>query len=86
MTIKLLVLPFVFIANKDVNVNNLSAEQYVNILTGKITNWKEVGGKTKITIIHRQNHQIKSDNQAETVLKGANFTDNAIIQDFLKEL
>ena len=51
---KVVVLPFVFIANKDVNVNNLSAEQYVNILTGKITNWKEVGGKDqKITIIHR---------------------------------
>ena len=75
-------LPFDFIANKDVNVNNLSAEQYVNILTGKITNWKEVGGKDqKITIIHRAKSSGSRATITETVLKGANFTDNAIIQD-----
>ena len=79
---KVVVLPFVFIANKDVNVNNLSAEQYVNILTGKITNWKEVGGKDqKITIIHRAKSSGSRATISETVLKGANFTDNAIIQD-----
>ena len=51
---KLVGIPFVFIANKDVPVDNLSAQQYVDILTGKIKNWKEVGGKDQqITLVHR---------------------------------
>ena len=33
---KLVGIPFVFIANKDVPVDNLSAQQYVDIMTGKI--------------------------------------------------
>jgi phosphate transport system substrate-binding protein len=76
------VIPFVFITNPDVTVDNLTQQQYVDILTGKITNWKEVGGKDqKITLVHRAKSSGSRATIAEVVLKGANFTDNAVIQD-----
>lgn len=76
------VAPFVFIANPDVSVDNLTQQQYVDILTGKITNWKDVGGKDeKITIIHRAKSSGSRATIADLVLKGVAFTDNAVIQD-----
>lgn len=76
------VAPFIFIVNKDVTVNDLTQQQYVDILTGKITNWKEVGGQDeKITLIHRAKSSGSRATIADTVLKGAAFTDNAVIQD-----
>lgn len=79
---KLVGIPFVFITNKDVTVDNLSAQQYVDIMTGKINNWKEVGGKDQqITLVHRAKSSGSRATIAEVVLKGANFTDNAVIQD-----
>lgn len=76
------VAPFVFIANPDVSVDNLTQQQYVDIFTGKITNWKEVGGKDqKISIIHRAKSSGSRATIAEIVLKDAAFTDNAVIQD-----
>ncbi|AQY50054.1 putative phosphate ABC transporter binding protein [Listeria weihenstephanensis FSL R9-0317] len=42
------------VVNKDVGVKNISKQQLIDIFTGKITNWKDVGGKDeKITIINR---------------------------------
>ena len=35
---KLVGIPFVFITNKDVTVDNLSAQQYIDIMTGKVKN------------------------------------------------
>ena len=79
---KLVGIPFVFIVNKDVTVDSLTTQQYVDILTGKITNWKEVGGADqKITLIHRAKSSGSRATIAEVVLKGAEFTDNAVIQD-----
>ena len=79
---KLVGIPFVFITNKDVTVDNLSAQQYIDIMTGKVKNWKEVGGKDQqITLIHRSKSSGSRATIAEVVLKGANFTDNAVIQD-----
>ncbi|MBP2651865.1 MAG: phosphate binding protein [Firmicutes bacterium] len=76
------VAPFVFVVNPSVTVDNLTQQQYVDILTGKITNWKEVGGKDeKITIIHRAKSSGSRATIADIVLKGAAFTDNAVIQD-----
>ncbi|MEG6586177.1 phosphate ABC transporter substrate-binding protein [Dendrosporobacter sp. 1207_IL3150] len=76
------VAPFVFVTNQDVTVDNLTNQQYVDILTGKTTNWKEVGGKDqKITLIHRAKSSGSRATIAEVVLKGAAFTDNAVIQD-----
>ncbi|WP_220751080.1 phosphate ABC transporter substrate-binding protein PstS family protein [Apilactobacillus xinyiensis] len=42
------------VTNKDVGVTNLSTKQLKAIFTGKITNWKQVGGKSqKIVVINR---------------------------------
>lgn len=79
---KVAVAPFVFITNTDVTVDSLTQQQYVDIMTGKITNWKEVGGKDqKITLIHRAKSSGSRATIAEIVLKGVAFTDNAVIQD-----
>lgn len=76
------VAPFVFIANPDVTVDNLTQQQYVDIFSGKITNWKDVGGKDqKITLIHRAKSSGSRATIADVVMKGTNFTDNAVIQD-----
>jgi len=79
---KLVGIPFVFVVNPGVTVDNLTQAQYVDILTGKITNWKDVGGKDQaITIIHRAKSSGSRATIAEVVLKNAAFTDNAVIQD-----
>ena len=79
---KLAGIPFVFIAHPGVTVDSLTQEQYIGIMTGKITNWKEVGGSDQaIAIIHRAKSSGSRATIAETVLKGAAFTDNAVIQD-----
>lgn len=79
---KLVGIPFVFIVNQDVTVDNLTQQQYVDIMTGKITNWKDVGGKDqKITLIHRAKSSGSRATIAQVVLNNAAFTDNAVIQD-----
>ena len=79
---KLVGIPFVFIANKDVAVDNLTTQQYVEVLTGKIKNWKEVGGKDqKITLIHRAKSSGSRATIAKIVLQGAEFTNDAVVQD-----
>ncbi|WP_027718822.1 phosphate ABC transporter substrate-binding protein [Desulfovirgula thermocuniculi] len=45
---------FALIVHPAVNVDGLSRQQIKDIFTGKVTNWKEVGGPDqKIVIIHR---------------------------------
>lgn len=79
---KLVGIPFVFIANTDVSVDNLTQQQYIDICTGKIKNWKEVGGKDqKITIIHRAKSSGSRNAIENIVLNKGNFTDDAVIQD-----
>ncbi len=42
------------VVNPNVKVDNLTSRQLIDIFTGKITNWKDVGGDDmKITIINR---------------------------------
>ena len=79
---KVVVEPFVFIVDKANKVDNLTKDQVICILTGKITNWKEVGGDDqKITLIHRAKSSGSRATISDVVLKGANFTDDAVIQD-----
>ena len=79
---KLVGIPFVFVVNKDVKVDNLTTQQYVDIMTGKITNWKDVGGQDlKITLIHRSPSSGSRATIQELVLKTNKFTDTAVIQD-----
>jgi phosphate transport system substrate-binding protein len=79
---KLVGIPFVFVVNKEVKVDNLTTQQYVDIMTGKITNWKDVGGQDlKITLIHRSPSSGSRATIQELVLKTNKFTDTAVIQD-----
>ncbi|MCH3958400.1 MAG: substrate-binding domain-containing protein [Selenomonas sp.] len=51
-------------------------------MTGKVTNWSQVGGADqKITLIHRAKSSGSRATISEVVLKGAAFTDDAVIQD-----
>ena len=44
-------IPIVFYVNTSVTVKDLSPQQIVDIYRGKITNWKEVGGKNRKIIL-----------------------------------
>lgn len=51
---KVAVIGFAPIINRKLKVKNLSQQELIDIFTGKITNWKEVGGQDqKITVIGR---------------------------------
>lgn len=39
------------VTNPDVGVDNLTKQQLVDIFTGKVTNWKELGGKDETIVI-----------------------------------
>ena len=67
---KVVVEPFVFIVDKNNKVDSLTKQQAVDILTGKITNWKEVGGDDQaITLIHRAKSSGSRATIADVVLK-----------------
>jgi len=76
------VAPFVIIVNPGVTVDNLTEAQARDIFTGKITNWKEVGGKDeKITVVTRTRASGSRATITEIVLKGQDFTTAAVVQD-----
>ncbi len=79
---KVVIEPFVFIVDKDNKIDNLTREQVISILTGKVVNWKDVGGADqKITLIHRAKSSGSRATISDVVLKGTAFTDDAVIQD-----
>lgn len=74
--------PFLIIVNKDVTVDDLSQAQLTDIFTGKITNWKDVGGKdAKITIIGRAASSGSRATISKVVMGGKDFTSAATAQD-----
>ena len=51
---KVCVAGFAMVANSKINVDSLTKDQIVGIFTGKIKNWKQVGGEDKaIVVINR---------------------------------
>ncbi|MCH4009592.1 phosphate ABC transporter substrate-binding protein [Companilactobacillus sp.] len=59
------------VVNKDAGVENVSMAQLKDIFTGKITNWKEVGGKDeKITVVNRAEGSGTRATFEDAVLKG----------------
>ncbi len=74
--------PFLIVVNPKVTVSALTQEQLIEIFTGKVTNWKEVGGPNqRITIIGRATSSGSRATIKEIVLKGREFAKNAIVQD-----
>ncbi|EYE89120.1 phosphate ABC transporter substrate-binding protein [Fervidicella metallireducens AeB] len=76
------VIPFLFIANNDVKVSSLTNDQLKGIFSGKITNWKEVGGEDKkIVVVMRPASSGTRMTIQQIVMGKENFTTNAIVQD-----
>ena len=78
---KVAVTPFATIVNKSNTVSNLSTKQLQDIFAGKITNWKQVGGKdAAIVVVNRKigsgtrvNYQMKALKGAAFMSKGSNY-------------
>lgn len=61
---------FVFVVNADNPVDNLTQEQLRDIYSGKITNWKEVGGNDAEIIPFQRNEDSGSQNYMKEFMKG----------------
>lgn len=62
---------FAMVVNKDVKVDSLTPQQIQDIFTGKITNWKEVGGDDlKIEVINRSSSSGTRATFVKTVMGG----------------
>ena len=78
----IVVQPFTLIAHPGVGVKNLSAQQAEFIFTGKINNWKEVGGKDqKIVRVIRPESSGTRAVQKKEVLHDQDFSKDVLIQD-----
>lgn len=74
--------PFTFVVNKNVKINSLTKEQLIEIFSGTITNWKDVGGDdTKITLIMRQVSSGTRKTIQSEVMDNKGFTTNGVVQD-----
>lgn len=71
---KVAVIPFATVVNTNVDVKSLSMKQLQGIYSGKITNWKEVGGKEgEIIVINRKFGSGTRVNYQQKALGGADF-------------
>ncbi|MEK8126767.1 phosphate ABC transporter substrate-binding protein [Paenibacillus filicis] len=74
--------PFAIIVNKEVSVDNLTKQQATDIFMGKITNWKDVGGKDqKIIVVHRPDSSGSKTLVKQIVLDGKEFTKDGVTQE-----
>ena len=78
---KVAVIPFAAIANPSAGVDGLSTKQLQDIFSGKVKNWKEVGGKdADIVVVNRAfgsgtrvNFQLKALEGTDFMTKGDNY-------------
>ncbi len=74
---KVCAIGFALVVNKDVKVTNLTKQQVQDIFTGKITNWKQVGGDDmKIEVIHRAKSSGTRATFVEKVMGGIDENDS----------
>lgn len=78
---KMVVTPFAAVVNTNVKVDSLTNDQLAKIFSGKITNWKDVGGAdADIVVVNRAfgsgtrvNFQAKALNGTDFMSKGSNY-------------
>lgn len=69
---KVCVVGFAAVVNPKVKVDNLTQQQLIDVFTGKITNWKDVGGDDmKIVIVNRPKSSGTRATFKKYALKGA---------------
>jgi phosphate transport system substrate-binding protein len=77
--------PMALIVNKDVNVTTVTKAQAADIYTGKITNWKDVGGNDlKINLVHRPESSGTRKIVGKVILDGKDFSKEGVTQDSSK--
>jgi phosphate transport system substrate-binding protein len=75
---KIAVIPFATIVHKDNKVKNLTTKQLQDIYTGKIKNWKDVGGDDKeIVVVTRSVGSGTRVNYIEKALNGVDINDKS---------
>lgn len=68
---------FALVVNKDVNVDNLTIKQIQEIFSGKIKNWKELGGiDEKINVVNRPASSGTRATFEKTIMKDAKVNDS----------
>ncbi len=78
----IVVQPFTLIAHPGVGVKSLSGQQAEQVFTGKITNWKEVGGHDqKIVRVIRPESSGTRAVQKKEILHDQDFAKDVLIQD-----
>ncbi|MDP4093877.1 MAG: phosphate ABC transporter substrate-binding protein [Bacillota bacterium] len=69
---KVCVVGFAAVVNSDVTVDSLTQQQLIDVFTGKVTNWKDLGGADEaITIINRPTSSGTRATFKKYALKGA---------------
>ena len=77
-----MVQPFTLIAHPGVGVTTLTAQQAEQVFTGKVNNWKEVGGHDqKIVRVIRPESSGTRAVQKKIILHDQEFTKDVLIQD-----
>ena len=66
---------FVFVVNRNNPVESLTVEQIRDIYSGKITNWKEVGGNDEKIIPYQRNKDSGSQNYMTEFMEGYDLMD-----------
>ncbi|HJU84323.1 MAG TPA: substrate-binding domain-containing protein, partial [Holophagaceae bacterium] len=80
--VNIVIEPFTLVVNPSVSVRNLSTDQARNLFTGRITNWKEVGGADmKVVRINRPESSGTRAVQKQIVLQGQEFSNDQLIMD-----
>ncbi len=69
---------FIFVVNADNPVDSLTQQQLRDIYTGKITNWKEVGGLDEEIIAYQRNNTSGSQNYMSAFMEGYDLMDAPI--------
>lgn len=74
--------PFLFVVNPDVKVTSLTKEQLIGIYTGRVKNWKEVGGQDeKIAVVMRQASSGTRMTIQKLVMGTEVFTNDGVVQE-----